>query len=66
MTGINAAYASHEEHLKGSLSPGKLADFVMLDRDIFTIPHDEILSTRVMAVVLGGEVVYGELSWVLP
>jgi predicted amidohydrolase YtcJ len=55
---LNAAYAAFEEQEKGSLSPGKLADFVVLDRDIMTIPADEILATRVLTTYVSGEVVY--------
>jgi predicted amidohydrolase YtcJ len=53
-----SAYAAFEERSKGSLTPGKLADFVMLSRDIMQVPPREILSTRVLMTVLGGEVVY--------
>ena len=55
------AYASfNEEHL-GSLVPGKLADFVVLDTDIMTVPFSEILSTKVVATVIDGRPVYGKL-----
>lgn len=59
---LNAAYAAFEEQEKGSLSPGKLADFVVLDRDIMTIPADEILATRVLTTYVSGEVVYQYLQ----
>jgi predicted amidohydrolase YtcJ len=52
------AHAAFEEGKKGSLAPGKLADFVVLDRDILTIPPAEILKTSVTMTVLGGKVVY--------
>jgi predicted amidohydrolase YtcJ len=52
------AYAAFEEKDKGTLEPGKLADFVVLTRDIMTVPDREILETRVKATVLGGRVVY--------
>ncbi|MEO8577305.1 MAG: amidohydrolase, partial [Gemmatimonadales bacterium] len=52
------AYAGFQEKLMGSLSPGKYADFVILDRDIMTIPANEILQTRVMSTWLGGKAVY--------
>jgi predicted amidohydrolase YtcJ len=59
---LDGAYAAFEEKSKGSLTPGKLADFVMLSEDITTIPANEILNTRVVMTVLGGEVVYSELK----
>lgn len=54
----NAAYAAHSEKDLGSLEVGKLADFVMLDRNVMTIPPKEILSTRPLMTVIGGEVVF--------
>jgi predicted amidohydrolase YtcJ len=53
-----AAYASGEEALKGSLAPGKLADLVVLDHDIFEIDPAHIHETQVVATMLGGEFVY--------
>jgi hypothetical protein len=53
-----AAYASGEEHHKGSLSPGKLADLVVLSRDILTIEPMEILETRVQMTVFDGRIVW--------
>jgi predicted amidohydrolase YtcJ len=55
---MGAAYASGEEQLKGSLRPGKLADLVVLDRDIFQIEPMEILHTKVLATMVGGQFVY--------
>lgn len=55
---INNAYAAFEEDLKGTLSVGKLADIVVLDRDILTVPEDEIPETRVLYTIVGGKVVY--------
>jgi predicted amidohydrolase YtcJ len=54
------AYAAFEEKTKGSLTPGKLADFVMLSADIMQIPPAEILKTRILMTVVGGEEVYKE------
>jgi predicted amidohydrolase YtcJ len=54
----NGAYASFEETLKGSIEPGKLAYMVVLDRDIFTIPEDEIKDVKVETTIVGGEIVY--------
>ena len=55
---INNAYAAFEEHLKGSLAPGKLADIVVLSKDIMTIPEEEIPTTDVIHTIVGGEVRY--------
>jgi predicted amidohydrolase YtcJ len=52
------AYAAFQEKELGSLTPGKYADFVVLDRDIMQVPPTEILSTRVEATYLGGKIVY--------
>jgi predicted amidohydrolase YtcJ len=56
---VGAAYAGGEEAIKGSLTPGKLADLTVLDRDIFTITAEELLQTCVTATMVGGEFVYG-------
>jgi predicted amidohydrolase YtcJ len=53
-----SAYAEHMEQVKGSLAPGRLADFVMLDQDLFTIAPERILGTRVDLTVVGGKVVF--------
>jgi hypothetical protein len=42
----------------GSLSPGKYADFVVLDRDIMKVPDNEILGARVLSTWIGGRPVY--------
>jgi len=55
---LGAAYASGEDSVKGSLASGKLADMVVLDRDIFQIPPDEIPQAKVEMTVLGGQVVF--------
>ena len=52
---MGAAYASYEETRKGSLTPGKLADLVVLDRDIFTIDPMEIAETHAIATMLDGQ-----------
>ncbi|HXD86578.1 MAG TPA: amidohydrolase [Urbifossiella sp.] len=56
---INNAYLHHEEKEKGSLEPGKLADFIVIDSDYLTCPVDEIRTMKVLTTVLGGKVVYG-------
>jgi hypothetical protein len=53
-----AAFASFEESVKGSLEPGRLADLVLLGKDLFAIEPKEILTTEVLMTVLGGRVVY--------
>jgi predicted amidohydrolase YtcJ len=58
---LDGAYAAFEEKQKGSLVPGKLADFVVLSRDIMRIPVREILETRVLMTVVGGEIVHSAL-----
>lgn len=55
---MNNAYAAFEEDVKGSLTPGKLADIVVLSNDILTVPEDDILNTEVVHTIVGGEVVY--------
>jgi predicted amidohydrolase YtcJ len=57
---IDAAYAAFQEKEKGSLTPGKLADFTMLSNDIMKVPPAEILKTRVLLTVVGGNIVYSE------
>jgi len=53
-----AAYASFEESTKGVLAAGRLADFVMLDRNIFEIAPEEIRNARVVTTVVGGRKVF--------
>ena len=55
---MGAAYASGEKALKGSLTPGKLADLVILDRDIFHIAPMDIVHTQVLATMVGGKFMY--------
>jgi predicted amidohydrolase YtcJ len=53
------AYASFDEARKGTLTAGKLADLVMIDRDLFKIPPEEIRNAKVLTTVVGGKVVSG-------
>ncbi len=53
-----AAYAEFGEKQKGTLAPGMLADFVVLDRDLTSIRPDQILGARVLRTVVGGKTVY--------
>jgi predicted amidohydrolase YtcJ len=55
---FDAAYAAFEEHLKGSLTPGKLADIVVLSRDILTVPEAKILEAQIVYTIVGGDVRY--------
>jgi predicted amidohydrolase YtcJ len=55
---LEGAYASFEEHKKGRLKPGYLADLVVLSDDIFTIPSDEIQDIRVFKTMVNGVFVY--------
>jgi predicted amidohydrolase YtcJ len=58
---IDPAYASFTEETLGSLERGKRADYVVLSQDIMTIPVEELLSTKVLATAIDGELVYGTL-----
>jgi predicted amidohydrolase YtcJ len=55
---INGAYVMRQENKVGSLEVGKLADFVILDRDIFTIPTTQINQTKVVLTVFNGNEIY--------
>lgn len=55
---LDGAYAAFEEKTKGSITSGKVADFLILQKDIMKIPEKEILTTLPKMTVLGGEIVY--------
>ncbi|MFQ5537349.1 MAG: amidohydrolase [Gemmatimonadota bacterium] len=55
---INAAYAAFEEGIKGTLTPGKLADITVLDTDLLEAPEEDVARARVVATIVGGEIVY--------
>lgn len=55
---VNNAWAAGEEGLKGSLTPSKLADLVVLDRDPFAVEPDELKDLEVRMTIVGGEVVW--------
>jgi predicted amidohydrolase YtcJ len=54
----NSSYALHGDAEIGSLEVGKLADLIVLDRDLFAIPAEEIADIRVLLTVVGGREVY--------
>jgi predicted amidohydrolase YtcJ len=55
---LGSAYAEFAEEKKGSISPGKLADLVMLSKDVFNVRPREILETRAVLTMVGGRVVH--------
>jgi len=55
----DGAYASFDEEVRGTLTAGKLADFLVLSKDILTVPAAEILQTKVLLTVMGGKETYG-------
>lgn len=57
---LSCAYAGFSEKIKGSLTPGKLADITVLSKDIMTIPEDEILTAEVLSTIVGGKVLYAK------
>jgi predicted amidohydrolase YtcJ len=55
---LNGAYASSEEAIKGSITPGKLADFVVLADDLHTVDQEKIKDIQIVRTVVGGNTVY--------
>ncbi len=55
---LDAAYAAHQDEVTGSLEPGKWADFVLVDRDIFEVPARTIWRTKVLETWVAGEKVF--------
>ena len=55
---IDAAWAAHQENVLGGLSPGKWADFILIDQDLFTIPSQDLWKTEVLQTWLAGKQVY--------
>lgn len=53
-----AAYANFEDHLRGSIQPGKQADFVVMEQDIMIIPNEQLRNAKVMQTWIGGERLY--------
>ncbi len=57
---LHSAYCSFEEHIKGSLEPGKLADFAVLDRDLTSVPSDQLSDIQIVATAVGGRFRFGQ------
>jgi predicted amidohydrolase YtcJ len=57
---INGAYANFIEQNRGSVTPGKYADLVMLSDDLFKIPAQQIKDVKVVWTMVGGKMVWGE------
>jgi len=55
---LDAAFAAFDEGIKGSLTPGKLADVTVLSKDIMTIPEDQIPTASILYTIVGGKVQY--------
>jgi len=55
---INAAFAGFDDTIKGSLTPGKLADVTVFSKDLLTMPEDQIPSAQVLYTIVGGKVQY--------
>ena len=55
---MNSSYELHQDQALGSLEVGKIADLIVIDRNFFDIPADEIAAIQVLQTVVGGRVVY--------
>jgi predicted amidohydrolase YtcJ len=60
---LGAAFAGRREHEEGSLETGKLADLIIVDRDLFKIPVSTIDKTQVLLTMVGGKTVYESAEW---
>jgi predicted amidohydrolase YtcJ len=59
---INAAYVNFQEDSTGSIEPGKLADLIVVDRNLFEIDPTELSEAKVLLTLLGGLPVHGDLD----
>ena len=62
MCTMGGAYAQGREHTTGSIEPGKQADFIVIDQDIFAVPVHEVHRTRVLRTVVRGQTVYDQAN----
>jgi predicted amidohydrolase YtcJ len=63
---VNSAWMTFEEHERGSLEVGKLADLAVLDRDYMTVPIDEIVKIESLLTMVGGKIVYAAGPFINP
>jgi len=63
---LDAAFAGHREKSEGSIEAGKLADLILIDRDLFRIEPSDIGKTEVLITMAGGKIVYESPNWKNP
>ena len=59
---LDAAYGAFEEHIKGSIAVGKLADFTIYDQDLMKVDEDQILNTEIVMTIFDGQIVFESTS----
>lgn len=57
-----AAWVTFEDDIKGSIAPGKLADVIILDRDVLSVPEEEILDVQASMTIVGGRIVHDTMT----
>jgi predicted amidohydrolase YtcJ len=62
-TCVNPAWLAYDEHRRGKLVPGFLADLVVLDRDLLAVPAEELPEVRVVATMVGGRWTHNPPPW---